>query len=265
MKSVDLKWWLRGRRNGGAAPREGAAPAAGGAGAAAADNMQKGNPHFTYMRTSRLVVRIRESILPARPAFLHPNSLQRSQSHSSIRRPSAAGDGEETGTVVAAEEEASSSSRSKPAVVSGNGPGFHLAGRHLFSTRPSHDIMVFSRRFGDPSPPPSRHQPVLLPFVRSTRFSFIYISLSLARLLSSSFLSSQILREFLLGSGFALHPQVILFGLQRSRRQCSMMSWGICFSSFPPWDFIHDGVCSKEAEGRNYWFACQQPGFEYES
>ncbi|CAA7408245.1 unnamed protein product [Spirodela intermedia] len=129
--------------------------------------MQKGNPHFTYMRTSRLVVRIRESILPARSAFLHPYSLQHNQSHSSIRRPSAVGEGDETGTAVAIEEEAPSSP-SKPAVVSGNGAGFHLAGRHIFSTRPSHEIMLFSRRFGDPSPPPSsRHQPVLLPFVRS--------------------------------------------------------------------------------------------------
>ncbi|XP_078443065.1 cation efflux family protein [Wolffia australiana] len=115
----------------------------------AAEKMQRGSQHLTYVRSSRFAVRIRESFIPTGRNFSNPDPLHR-QNHSFFcgRSSSLRGDNQEFAPVVSSEDEASP--RSKPAAVSGNGFGFHFSGRHAFFVRQSQEIAAFSRRIGDP-------------------------------------------------------------------------------------------------------------------
>ncbi|MQL83533.1 hypothetical protein Taro_016009 [Colocasia esculenta] len=124
--------------------------------------MGKGNPRSTLMLTSPLILRLRESLLRARPAFvlLHNGHQVRHCHHDGRRHSSVVGEeeGPEDEAVVVVPLEEGPASGSRPAPLLGNGAGLRRAGPHPFFIRQRRDFSVFPRTVGDSSPPSSNRR-----------------------------------------------------------------------------------------------------------
>uniref|UniRef100_A0A1D1XDU8 Metal tolerance protein C4 n=1 Tax=Anthurium amnicola TaxID=1678845 RepID=A0A1D1XDU8_9ARAE len=128
--------------------------------------MRKANPCSTSMLAPRLLLRLRESLLTARPAssFLlpHPHAHYRCQCHHGRRRRPQVVEQEEED--AAAGEEPSSSKPAPP--VWGEWAGSRGVGLHTF-VAPHRDDAVFPRSSGCVTSPLWRHQPAFSSFARS--------------------------------------------------------------------------------------------------